>query len=545
MMDAKSAALREKLAARRELYRNDLPKRLAEIGACWDAIQRGGGDPASMQRYVHNIAGSAGTFGFGALGEKARELEHLLLARSRRPAAELASDIQSRLAALQSLAQNPDSVGLPAESSPGTAPQGQEENRRLFVVEDDPILAQEIADQLGRFGWEIQQFHNAGAALAALQAERPAAIVVDMGLPEGGLAGAGLMQQANLAKAESIPHIVISVRWDWESRLAAARAGAADYLVKPLDFGILAERLDAATRPRVGRPHRVLIVEDTAILAEHYADVLRGAGMVAMTVTEPSRILAALAEFEPNLILMDLYMPGCNGSEAARVIRQDQKFASVPIVFLSTESVRQLQLAVLQTGADDFLQKPISDADLIAAVSVRAERFRDLTALNRQDSLTGLLNHISFKLQLETEIERCKRARASLALAMIDIDRFKEVNDTYGHPVGDHVIRTLAQLLRRRLRKSDIVGRYGGEEFVILMPDTGMRSAIDVTEALRSDFQAIRYVGGQEAFHCSFSAGLAAMPPAAGMDELIRAADAALHEAKRAGRNRVHTAAAA
>ena len=171
-------------------------------------------------------------------------------------------------------------------------------------------------------------------------------------------------------------------------------------------------------------------------------------------------------------------------------------------------SGRKQQLEALQTGADDFLQKPIDDAEL----------------------------------QLEAEIERSQRAQSTTTLAMLDIDHFKRVNDSYGHPVGDRVIRSLSELLRRRLRKSDVIGRYGGEEFVVLMPDTGMDNALAVIDGLRQDFASLRYLGEHDTFECTFSAGIAQLPPEMGMDELIGAADAALYEAKRGGRNCVRCA---
>lgn len=538
--------------ALRTAYGAALPRRIAEIQSRWDAIQRGHGDAPKWRefcRLIHTIAGSAGTFGFRALAQKARELEEILMARDSRIAAEPDADIGNRLVMLGTLAEKPDSPSRPVAVAPtvvaqstvtaGDAAKEAEPNRLLFVIEDEPLLAQEIAEQLSRFGWDAQVYHTASEAEVALRNTNPppVAVVVDVGLPEGSLAGTRLMQRVHDPAHAPIPHVVISVRWDWESRLEASRAGAAAYLVKPIDFGVLAEKLDAATRSRALRPYRVLIVEDPAVSSGHYGEVLGGAGMDVMTVIDPSTLLETLAEFGPDLILMDLYLPGCGGVEVARVIRQDSKFASVPIVFLSTESVRQLQLAAMRTGADDFLQTPIRDAELIAAVSIRAERFREIAALIRQDSLTGLLNHISFKLQLEAEIERSRRARSTLSLAMIDIDQFKRVNDAYGHPVGDRVIRAVAELLRRRLRKSDLLGRYGGEEFVVLMPDTGLRSAAEVVDVLRGHFASIRYVGGPDTFACTFSAGVAAAPPATAMDDLIQAADAALYEAKRAGRN--------
>jgi diguanylate cyclase (GGDEF)-like protein len=240
---------------------------------------------------------------------------------------------------------------------------------------------------------------------------------------------------------------------------------------------------------------------------------------------------------------MDLYMPECSGVEAARVVRQEAEYLSVPIVFLSTEAGRERQLAAMETGADDFLQKPIAEDQLIAAVKIRAARFRSLAEQINRDSLTGLLNHISFKLQLEAELSRTVRAGSPLTLAMLDIDHFKRVNDTYGHPVGDRVIRGVATLLRKRLRKSDLIGRYGGEEFAVVMPDTDCEAAIRVLNELRENCAQIVCCSGEQEFSCTLSIGVATSSGYADMGALIRAADGALYEAKRGGRNRICSAA--
>jgi diguanylate cyclase (GGDEF)-like protein len=536
----------EKIAARCVAYREQMPARLAEIRGAWDAFQRGGGDaPANRDaliRHVHTVAGSAGTFGLAPLGEKAREIEQLLIdleGAAGDVARGAATEFERRYAELASLLDQAPTAVPPPSAAPAFGAAGELKTSNLvYVVEDDAALGKEIAVQLRAFGWNVELFPDATRMEDALLSKSDvAAVVVDMALPEGQFAGGALMRRVSESLGSHVPQVVISASWNWKSRLEAARAGAAAYMVKPIDFGALAERLDALTSRDVGGSAKVLIVEDTVILADHFVQVLAGAGMQARALNDPTKVLDALVDFDPDLILMDLYMAGCSGIEAAKVIRQDAKFTTVPIVFLSTETGRQLHLEAMRTGADDFLQKPILDAELIAAVSARARRFKALSSLVRQDSLTELLNHISFKLQLESEVERCKRARTTLALAMVDIDHFKRVNDTYGHPVGDHVIRTLAQLLRRRLRKSDIVGRYGGEEFALFMPDTGAAGAAVILENLRAQFESISLVGAQTQFHCTFSAGLAMMPPATTMNELIQAADAALYEAKRGGRN--------
>ena len=155
------------------------------------------------------------------------------------------------------------------------------------------------------------------------------------------------------------------------------------------------------------------------------------------------------------------------------------------------------------------------------------------------DSLTGLANHAHLQQQLELEVAKAARSGKPLSFVMIDIDHFKQTNDRYGHPVGDRVLKNLARFLRQRLRRSDVVGRYGGEEFAIVMSDTDGDAAFKLVQQLRSDFSALPNETETGSFQITFSAGVATMPGYCSVRELLLAADRALYRAKAAGRNRV------
>jgi diguanylate cyclase (GGDEF)-like protein len=287
---------------------------------------------------------------------------------------------------------------------------------------------------------------------------------------------------------------------------------------------------------------RVLVVDDDAEVVKHTELILSEAGMITASVDDPMKIVEPLEEFRPELILMDLDMPGCSGQELATVIRQQASYAAIPIVFLSAETNVQRQLQALQRGGDDFLSKSLNPGELILAVATRARRFRLLRSMMTRDSLTGLLNHTSTKQQLETEIDRARRADAPLAFVMVDIDRFKSVNDTYGHAAGDAVLKSLARLMKERLRASDVVGRMGGEEFAAVLADTDAAGAARIFDELRRAFARIRHNAEGREFSVTMSCGVAQFPDFDGASRLSNAADKALYAAKHNGRDRVETA---
>ncbi len=526
-------------------YIQQLPNKLTQIQQHWQAwkTQYQADDVEAVKRLVHSLAGSAGTFHFSQLSEQARLLEQYLFALTTDKLSDTQEqEIESAFIELQKQVEKGPEVIVPDTNiSPASEPEPSRPEYLIYVVEDDKHLAEEIRQQLCFFGYQVETFHDATTALEKVQQQLPTAMIIDVQLPEGELAGTALAQHFHHFSAQKIPLIFISMRDDWDARLAAVRGGGQAYLVKPIDFSELLDRLDMLTRTHERAPFRVLVVDDMALLAEQYALALTHAGMSTQVVTDANRLFEPLYDFKPELILMDLNMPHCSGGEAAKVIRQKEEFTSIPIVYLSTESNHDCQLNAMRLGGDDFLEKPISNEDLVAAVSIRAERFRNIRSLMNRDSLTGLLNHATIKTYLETEISRLQRQQTGhLSFAIVDLDHFKSVNDTYGHPTGDRVIKSISRLLSQRLRKSDLIGRYGGEEFAVIFPDTDVEAAMNVVNELRERFASIIHVHQNQRFSCTFSAGIAAMPPyQSNMDELIRHADEALYQAKHAGRNRV------
>ncbi|TXR39876.1 PleD family two-component system response regulator [Ectopseudomonas mendocina] len=409
----------------------------------------------------------------------------------------------------------------------------------IYIALQDAQRAERLAQQLQFFGLSAHALNDENAFRAAISERHPAAIVMDVDFAG---TGAGLEQANSLQEGleQKIPLLFFSHNeTDTPTRLAAVRAGGQEFFTGSLDASSLLERIEVLTHVSQYDPYKVLIVDDSKAQATHTERVLNSAGILTHTLTEPIQAMDALAEFQPDLIILDMYMPECNGTELAKVIRHNDRYVSVPIIYLSAEDDLDKQLDAMSEGGDDFLTKPIKPRHLIATVRNRAARARNLKARMVRDSLTGLYNHTHTLQLLEDACFRARRDGQPLAFAMLDIDHFKKVNDTYGHPMGDRVIKSLALFLKQRLRKTDHIGRYGGEEFAVVLPDTDEQSALKVLEEIRQRFAEINYPAQPQDLSCTFSCGIAMLQPGLDGNALSKRADEALYKAKHGGRNRV------
>lgn len=541
-----NTAFYQKLEQLRQMYRSELRSKLDGIDADWYAIQQDWNLGAVERFYllIHNLAGSGATFGFTTLSDKARELAVLIkpvVGVAGPCSAELKTQIASLLIQLRAAAGLHDERArrgslIPAQSTPLS---DEQIHRVIFIVDADRSFSQYLANQLQLFNYTLVTINQLDALPEALDAQTPAAIIMGLAFPEGELAGAETIERLQQEREEPLPVIFVSVRNDMVSRLQAVRAKGVAYLPKSVDISVFVDTLERVTNRAVPSPYRVLIIEDAHFIAQTYAAVLEQASLVVTIVIDPLQVLQVITDFQPDVIIMDVYMPDCSGRELTAVIRQQPAFVGIPIVFLSAEMDRTVQFTLLQEGGDDFLTKPIRPDHLVSAVTHRAARARLMRERMIRDGLTGLLNHSATKEMLQTTIANAHRAASSFAVAFIDIDHFKMVNDTHGHPVGDTILRNLSHLLQQRLRKSDVIGRYGGEEFLIIFPDTDGAAATSIINELRIRFGQVRHRAGDTWYSVTFSGGVASFPAYTDAHTLLATADSALYEAKRAGRNRI------
>lgn len=410
----------------------------------------------------------------------------------------------------------------------------------IYVMLQDHERAGRLAKQLEFFGLSALSLDSIAAFHATMAERYPAAIVMDVDFCGPG-EGLKLAAQVQEGLEQKLPLLFFSNHeTDTPTRLAAVRAGGQEFLTGTLEASSLLEKIEVLTCVAQYEPYKVLIIDDSRAQATHTERLLNSAGIITRTLIDPIQAMAELAEFQPDLIILDMYMPGCTGTELAKVIRHNDRYVSVPIIYLSAEDDLDKQLDAMSEGGDDFLTKPIKPRHLITTVRNRAARARNLKARMVRDSLTGLYNHTHILQLLEDSSFRARRDGRPLCFAMLDIDHFKRVNDSHGHPMGDRVIKSLALFLKQRLRKTDYIGRYGGEEFAIVMPDTELYNAHRVLDEIRQRFAEIHYPAQPMDLSCTFSAGVVELHDDADSLVLATLADDALYRAKDAGRNQVH-----
>jgi len=290
-------------------------------------------------------------------------------------------------------------------------------------------------------------------------------------------------------------------------------------------------------------PSRVLVIDDDLVTARATEGVLRAAGFLTASSCDPADAYEAILRESPDLVILDVLLGEVNGFEVCRRVRANAALQLLPIIFVTRRGDVEERVRGLQVGGNDYLAKPFDPPELVARVRSHLSRLSALREMVIRDGLTRCYNHKYFKMRLEQELVRARRYGSALTLGLLDVDHFKQVNDTHGHPVGDAVLAHLASLLIASVRSSDIVARYGGEEFAFVLVEAGAQEAAVVAERMRARVEAHEFEApGGAHLHATASIGLAAAhgkEPAAG---LIQRADAALYEAKAQGRNRVRTA---
>ncbi|HEY0107531.1 MAG TPA: PleD family two-component system response regulator [Rhizomicrobium sp.] len=455
---------------------------------------------------------------------------------------------------------------------------------RVLVVDDILSNVKLLEAKLRAEYFEVVSAFNGLECLAQIDAAAPDIVLLDVMMP--GMDGFEVCRRIkNNPKTAHIPVVMVTALDQPSDRVAGLDAGADDFLTKPVDDAALFARvrslvrlkmmtdelrmrettgqsmglLDPATTLMDANPTgRILIIEDRPESVAWFANALQPGGHEVASVDTFEEALVRVRGGDYDLIVVSLGMRGFDGLRLCSQLRSLPEGRNVPILVVVSDGDRRKLNQALEMGVNDYLTRPVDKNELVARVrtQLRKKRYSDRLRHNVQlslemaitDQLTGLHNRRYMARHLDNLVGSATRTGKPLAFLILDIDYFKAVNDGHGHDVGDEVLKEFAKRISANVRGIDLACRYGGEEFVVVMPDTDTALAFTIAERLRKSIETTPIVISRAPgrLNITISIGIAATLGASDSAEaLLHRADQALYSAKRNGRNRVVTAAAA
>lgn len=540
----------------KEKYLKRSTERLAEILEILDGLFSNPSDPELVRRLSRNfhwLAGSGSMYGFSQVSQLGAEGEQYCESILRGNISEQPADVQKLKAIISELSLIFAGTGTETANLGNTpaTPAGEEPLTRptpalpdtgkasILIIDEDQNNLIALTSLVEENGMSVKTSRNIAQAMIELQKQMPDGLLLEMPLPDGD--AYELVERVRaMPQGEEPAIIIVSKQTGFLDKVRSIHCGADAHFEKPVDMKAMLRRLRYLLDKKRQDPPRILSVEDDPDQAAFIRAFLESAGYQVRTCTDPKHFDSYMSQFQPDLVLLDVMLPGMTGYELARYIRQDERHATLPVLFLTTQGQLDARIESARAGGDDHLVKPVPPALLLNSVSSRLERSRFLKTLLHKDGLTNLLNHTAFMEQgTATVSQQKRRSSGHMALITLDVDYFKSINERHGYPGGDKVLVALSLLLRRRLRQSDIIGRIGGDEFGIIAESLDQKEAVTLATRILSDFAAIQHVTmSHSGFYATCSAGIAILEPKkTTLEQWVNQAYMALQEAKAAGRN--------
>lgn len=517
-------------------FRETARIRMQEMLAQLTAIETDPHDATAVRKLAHHFHGLAGlgaTYGYPRVTELADEGEATILPLSKKAVPPPSPLIARWRALVEAMAGEIVEEGDPAPLEKAIATAVKFE---VLLVEADSEVAAALRAAIEQESIAVRIARTRAEGMESLAQQRPDALIADVSLPDG--SGYDVLEALRAdPETAAAGAIILSETHDFIDKVRAIRSGADAFVAKPLDVPSVVRRVLAFRQRKEQPPRRILAVEDDPTQSMLILRILGAAGYQVVVCEDPSQFEECLVSFGPDLLLMDVQLAGhdVSGYDLVRYIRQSDGFSMLPVIFVTGETERQAVIDSAVSGGDLLIPKPVDWDMLLTQIASRLQRATLMRELTDRDPLTGVLTRSAFESRVRHRVDSDRRSdRRPATLVILDLDYFKRVNDTHGHVAGDRVLTGLGTFLRRKLRHSDLVGRYGGEEFALLLEEATVEDGVKLLERLLAEFSAMEH---GPAGRVAFSAGVA--PLMSSFDVSFRRADAALYEAKRSGRGRV------
>ena len=538
--------------------------RLALIQNAITALQQGTLTEKQQQeaaQEAHTLIGSLGSFGLDEASKISRHIQQIL--KQRPPLSQPDVEQLSQLVTVLQLhlenvseekTERLDSSAPPAKLNDSSSSSSAFTFPSLLIVDDDLPLAQLLAREALSWGLQTQVASTLHDAQQVLKDGFVNAILLDLNFSDSNQTGLDFLATIRRQHPD-IPVLMLTAEETFEKRVEAARLGSRYFLQKPIAPAQVLTAVIQVLQQMGQSVAHILAVDDDPALLNLLSTLLKPCGYEVTLLSDAQQFWQTLEQTAPDVLILDVELyppptsqstskpvdiPFLSGIELCQVIRSDLRWNRLPVLFLSAHCDIDTVQRSFAVGADDFLCKPVDAQELLTRVKTRLEQ-RNLWGASDLDELTGVSLRRKALPDLTRLLRLAQRQRRPFSLAMLDLDHFKQVNDQYGHAAGDRVLNYLGTLLRQSFRHEDLVGRWGGEEFIIGMYGITKQDGIKRLEDVLHQMNQYTFLAQNGAlFQVTFSAGIAQFPDDGDdLQTLYACADQALYQAKSAGRNQI------
>ena len=411
-----------------------------------------------------------------------------------------------------------------------------DERPLLLIIDPDRQLAEQLMNEAVSWGFRSAISTTLAAAELKIEQDAPTVVLLDPDITYPTTDSLKLL--ANFThQTPAVPVLIFTSHDRLTDRLEVAQLGGHSFLSKPLPLTQVLKAVAQAAQQAEAAKQRVMVVDEDPQILATLKGLLEPWGLSVTTLDDPQQFWETLEFCSPDLLILEMNMPILSGTDLCQIVRNDSRWGSLPIIFLTTNPNIETIDRVYSVGADDFVSKPIAGSELVSRVINRLERIELLRNAAEIDRLTKLSNRHKSTQDLDKYLQLAARQNLPLCLAVLDLDNLKAINERHGYSTGDMVIRQWGQLLRQTFRQNTVIARWEGDEFVVALFDTTKAEGIQRLTQLLATLQRRQFVTPDRTqFRIAFSAGIAQYPDdGSDLPTLYQAAAAALHQSKVAG----------
>ena len=411
-----------------------------------------------------------------------------------------------------------------------------DERPLLLIIDPDRQLAEQLMNEAVNWGFRSAISTTLAAAELKIDRDAPTVVLLDPDITHPTTDSLKLLAKLT-HQTPAVPVLVFTSHDRLTDRLEVAQLGGHSFLSKPLPLTQVLKAVAQAAQQAEAAKQRVMVVDDDPQILATLKGLLEPWGLSVTTLNDPQQFWETLESCSPDLLILEMNMPILSGVDLCQIVRNDSRWGSLPIIFLTTHPNIETIDRVYSVGADDFVSKPIARSELVSRVINRLERIELLRNAAEIDRLTKLSNRHKSTQDLNKYLQLAARQNLPLCLAVLDLDNLKAINERHGYSTGDMVMRQWGQLLRQTFRQNTVIARWEGDEFVVALFDTTKAEGIQRLTQLLATLQRRQFVTPDRTqFRIAFSAGIAQYPDdGSDLPTLYQAAAAALHQSKVAG----------